>query len=410
MSLTPETRKENFLARIAGDPGKVLEPLDREEWFLQRIIDGGDGKGFQPKITATGILKGDGNGNVSAATDSDLPRPGDPYAGVNLAEKFAAEIAASGGDEWAWIKSRIQAGNFSGIHVADYIPFTTTNNITMNAVVAGINTYKDYSDVRVGNHIDFITREMWPDTKMYNPVSWNNGLIPVETVSADGTATTFVLTKEMNGVDTIKSGDTTLTGWTYDADTFTITFEEAPAAGTLTVTGVGSEHPWLASDLYLWLNSLVGQVPNSTDAPPDTAVKHVDYTADGVFYYLPQSLKNVIVEKRFHLEKRYSSSGKLTNSNGAGWANIGKLWIPTEVELCVASVWTGGGYAACGSVCQYPIFANGYSNFTGDRKNIWILSTKSDSSQNFVFLPSRRNIYFAGAASSYSVPICFRIA
>lgn len=40
--LTPQTREEHFLARIAGDPtALVLEPQTRVEHFLQRIIDNG---------------------------------------------------------------------------------------------------------------------------------------------------------------------------------------------------------------------------------------------------------------------------------------------------------------------------------------------------------------------------------
>lgn len=43
--LVPITRKENFLARAAGNEGLVLEPITREERFLQEIIDSGGGGG-----------------------------------------------------------------------------------------------------------------------------------------------------------------------------------------------------------------------------------------------------------------------------------------------------------------------------------------------------------------------------
>ena len=47
------------------------------------------------------------------------------YKGVNLAEKHSAEIQADyAGNVWKWVQARIKAGNFSGIHVNDYIPFT----------------------------------------------------------------------------------------------------------------------------------------------------------------------------------------------------------------------------------------------------------------------------------------------
>lgn len=42
------------------------------------------------------------------------------YEGTNLAEKFKDEIA-NYSDIWQWIKARIKAGNFAGIHVNDFI-------------------------------------------------------------------------------------------------------------------------------------------------------------------------------------------------------------------------------------------------------------------------------------------------
>ena len=66
------------------------------------------------------------------------------YEGVDLTQKFTSEIA-NYSDEWAWIKARIQAGNFKGIYVCDYIPITCSNGYVLNAQVAGINTYKENS-------------------------------------------------------------------------------------------------------------------------------------------------------------------------------------------------------------------------------------------------------------------------
>ena len=305
-------------------------------------------------------------------------RFGDPYEGIDLAEKFADEIAASpySGDAWAWIKARIQAGNYTGIHVKDFIPFTTTNGVTLRAEVAGIDTYRNYGDRSVGRHIDFICRELWPTLKPINPVNYNNGLVPVENITLDGVATSYTLTKEMNGVASITKSGEGLTGWHYDSSTFTITFDEVPEAGTAVVTGTGTEHPWLACDLYHWLNSLSGQIPNGTGLNP--AVKHIDYTQGGVYFYLPQALKNVIIEKRFLLAKRYSATGILSDDNSWGWTNIGKLWLPTEPEVYGMPVWGGkGGYSLGGSAVQYPIFMgnmNRLKYLSGSRYIWWLLS------------------------------------
>lgn len=49
------------------------------------------------------------------------------YEGTNLTEKFKDEIA-NYSDIWQWIKARIKAGSFAGIHVNDYIRWQTTDN------------------------------------------------------------------------------------------------------------------------------------------------------------------------------------------------------------------------------------------------------------------------------------------
>ena len=338
-------------------------------------------------------------------------RFGDPYDGVDLVAKFADEISGYA-DPWAWIQARIRAGNFTGVHVNDYISFTTTNNVPLKACVGGINTYKGYGDTPVGNHIDFICRELWPTLKPVNPVNYNNGLIPVETITSDGITTEFTLTKEMTAISSVTQGGTGLTNYSYDASTFKLTFTEAPAAGAITVTGTGTEYPWLASDLYLFLNSLAGQIPNSTGLNP--AVKHVDYTQGGVFYYLPTALKNVIVEKRAMLPKRYSASGLLSDDNAWGWENIGKLWLPTEAEVYGMPVWGGkGGYAVGGSAVQYPIFIgtmNRIKGRYGSRYNWWVLSVCSGNTTYWCSVYYDGLAYVYNASATYiAAPVCFRI-
>ena len=342
-------------------------------------------------------------------------QPDAVYEGTDLTQRFAAEIAASpyNGDAWAWIRGRITAGNYSGINIKDYIPFTTSNNVTLNAEVAGINTYKGYGDTAVGNHIDFICRELWRTRKRLNPVNYNNGLIPIETLTGDGAKTEFVLTREMDGIASVTQGGEGLTGYSYDASTFTLTFAEAPAAGTITVTGTGTEYPWLASDLYHWLNSLSGQVPNGTDLNP--AVTHVDYTQDGLYYYLPQELKSVIVEKRAYLPKRYSASGLLSDDNSGGWENIGKLWLPSEFEVYGAPVWGGkGGHSTAGNCVQYPIFVHNMSrvkNRGGSRDHWWVLSVYSGAPTHWCFVGNYGNPGYNGASNgSIAAPVCFRIS
>ena len=181
----------------------------------------------------------------------------------------------------------------------------------------------------------------------------------------------------------------------------------------LTVTGKGDKHPWLCSHLYAFLNSLKMQVLNGTGKDP--AVKQVDYSQGGVYYFLPAELKAVIANKRALLGERYSASGLLNSDNSWSWTNLGNLWVPTEMEVCGAPVWGGNGYSNGGYV-QYPIFAHNMNRIKGlgdggGRTNWWELTPYSGASSNFCIVNGNGNASTNGASSAWlSAPVCFRIS
>ena len=272
------------------------------------------------------------------------------YEGVDLTQKFASEIA-NYSDEWAWIKARIQAGNFKGIYVCDYIPITCSNGYVLKAQVAGINTYKGYGDNAVGNHIDFISKELWNDLHVMNKVNYNNG-------------------------------------------------------------NANSPSPFLASDLNYWLNSMSGNVPNSTSDPSVTT--EVDYTTSGVLYYLPDKLKNQIITKRIMLPRRYTEGQVLTNDNSWDWKSTDKLWIPSEVEVYGVPCWGNSEYGM-GGFMQYPLFACNMNRVklrcaSKDHYGYWLLSAFAGNSTGFALVGSD-GICFASVATTNWVtePVCFRI-
>ena len=179
------------------------------------------------------------------------------------------------------------------------------------------------------------------------------------------------------------------------------------------MTGKGDKHPWLCSHLYAFLNSLKMQVPNGTGKDP--AVKQVDYTQGGVYYFLPAELKAVIANKRALLGERYSASGVLNSDNGWSWTNLGNLWVPTEMEVCGAPVWGGNGYSNGGYV-QYPIFAHNMNRVKGlgdggGRYAWWELTPYSGNSSHFCYA-SYNGLANVGNASYtwLSAPVCFRIS
>lgn len=275
------------------------------------------------------------------------------YEGEDLIIKYADEIAKYS-DEWAWIKARIKAVNFKGLRIHDYIPVRCSNNKVLRMEIAGIDTYYHNGSPEVGHHIDFISKECWDVTVQYNKVNINNG-----------TADQVV--------------------------------------------------PFMASNLKKFLMSETGPVPNSTTDMSVTT--EVDYTNDGIWHFLPDKLKNVIVEKNFFKVNRYTEGSiRTTDNTDWGWFKLSKLWLPTEKEVYGSSVYegNGGSYGIFGR--QYPCFI-GHSRFKGIVGNInarcawWLLSPYSGLSSHFC------NVYSGGIAGGNSasdtgvrVPVCFRVA
>ena len=221
----------------------------------------------------------------------------------------------------------------------------------MKAQIAGINTYTGYGDQTVGNHIDFICKELWNDLHVMNKVNYNNG-------------------------------------------------------------NANNPSPFLTSDLNYWLNSKSGNVPNSTS---DAAVTtDVDYTTGGVLYYLPDKLKNQIITKRILLPSRYTAGSVLTSDNSWAWQITDKLWIPSEVEVYGAPCWGDSGYGAGGFV-QYPLFACNMNRAKlrcaiKDRRHWWLLSASAGNSTLFAYVGNSGHCGNLSATTTWiAAPVCFRI-
>lgn len=275
------------------------------------------------------------------------------YEGEDLIIKYADEIAKYS-DEWAWIKARIKAANFKGLRIHDYIPVKCSNNKVLRMEIGGIDTYYHNGSPEVGHHIDFISKECWDVTVQYNKVDINNG-----------TAVQVV--------------------------------------------------PFMASNLKKFLMSEAGPVPNSTTDMSVTT--EVDYTNDGIWHFLPDKLKNVIVEKSFFKVNRYTEGSIITTDNTKWeWFNLSKLWLPTEKEVYGSSVYEGNGasYGVFGR--QYPCFI-GHSRFKGIVGNInarcywWLLSPYYGNSTSFCNMDSGGNAGSNPASGTHvRVPVCFRVA
>ena len=96
---------------------------------------------------------------------------------------------------------------------------------------------------------------------------------------------------------------------------------------------------------------------------------------------LPSTLQSAIMVQRVLLEERYSSSNKLTEASGWSWADLGKVWSPSETEVYGCPVWGSKGYSV-GFDSQLPIFSNTASRIVGGRVNWWLRSVMGGSSSD----------------------------
>lgn len=249
------------------------------------------------------------------------------YKGVDLTVEFAKEIAGYP-NVWRWIKARIAAANFDGIHVGDYIDMYMGAYL-MRMQVAGIDTYYRTGDTgfEIGHHIDFISKDCYPDPTKWFTADDNNGLS-------------------------------------------------------------GNMAPYNKSTVKSFLAGLESK--------------------------LPAELREVISDKRSILEQRYSSTGKIENNTAWGWANLGRLWIPSEYEVFGSCIWSAPKWGA-GQAAQYPIFANSWQNRVkgigngGERCYWWLLSVSGGSTTNACYVGYHGIAVYSGTSSSQRVPICFRI-
>ena len=284
--------------------------------------------------TTSNITIGGENRNIADNTARQLANR--IYEGVNLEELHAAEINESfGGNPWAWIQARIHAGNYRGINVGDSIAFQrqlNNQNVTQRAVVLGIDTYRPFGGF--GRCIDFMF-QMTDQGVPWNLVANNNGIMP----------------EQSDGFNRI---------------------------------------PWMVSNLRAWLNGLQQWTPNSATAQGESV--QVDYRGAGIIDSLSPELVNVVAPKLLRLSDRATAGLLLSENNGfrmSGEASLGRLWIPTEVEVIGHPV-VGSSFDT-GNQRQYPFFLNNRRRISMVRSLMWLLTSASGTTSGIAAFESSSN-------------------
>lgn len=96
------------------------------------------------------------------------------YDGVNIKDKFAGEMEFT--EPWEWIWQRLDAHDISGLHIKDYFEMEVGENL-LQMQIADINHDLNFADQEITKyHIDFISKDLWPEAHQWNKVNYNNGL------------------------------------------------------------------------------------------------------------------------------------------------------------------------------------------------------------------------------------------
>lgn len=130
---------------------------------------------------------------------------------------------------------------------------------------------------------------------------------------------------------------------------------------------------------------------------------------------LPAPLKAQIIEKRAYIETRYTSGSTLTDSTGAAFNDIGKLWVPSEGEVYGAVHWGTRGDSSMQNA-PYPIFEASWKNRIkgigdgGERCTWWLLSVYGGNSASVCHVSGSGLASSSGASNATTcAPVCFRI-
>ena len=124
--------------------------------------------------------------------------------------------------------------------------------------------------------------------------------------------------------------------------------------------------PYMASNLYAWEQKLAS--------------------------VLPSALSSALLEPRFLLETRYSSSGSLTDSTGWAWNTVGKIFSLSETEVYGQLVWGTKGWSV-GMDAQLALFRRNRWRMNSERDTWWLRSVGGGSSSGVCYVDRNGNAY-----------------
>lgn len=187
-----------------------------------------------------------------------------------------------------------------------------------------------------------------------------------------------------------------------------------------------TSHVFFVSDAVVYLQSTGGATNNNgtADNPcPYCASKMNKFLNETMFDQLPAKVRSVIDTRYLYSAPiRYASGQVLTDDELWSWdgmsspVELGKLWVPFEVEVFGTGV-LGNGTYGCAGLQQFPLFkeeANrmlcyeGYGDESFYNYEWWTASAVAGSSTEWVKV-SKRGCPMRGELQQGYAPLCFML-
>lgn len=133
-----------------------------------------------------------------------------------------------------------------------------------------------------------------------------------------------------------------------------------------------------------------------------------------IFPTVPAAIRAHVIEMRGLLEKRYSGSGTLNNSNDWAWYSRGKAVLLTPIEVFGTAGWGESGWSNGGGVnVHLPLFAGSSKHFIkrkgngGERVHWWLAAASAGNSTPFCLVSHNGTSDNSSASNSFGVPLSF---
>ena len=315
------------------------------------------------------------------------------YGGNDLSEEFSSA---------ADLHAAITAGDFSKIRIGDFFPITlngTYKDYALYSVPSGTEYFSEAAlTTSAGTTSEALTGSYQSATAVKITISGTDYYVAIGdcTLGVDKTLSNAIMKMEVAAIDPyINAGDTALTAHhvllcSRDLIPNTMMMRAANSVWCDTA----ATNPWLGSALYRTLNDATNGV-----------IKLVEATALGAYVFKGPNNKGM----RAYLPTM--AAGASSPTAGA-WADRGRLFLPTEREVCGAPVQGASNYMETGIMYnQWPIFQGSTRHIVkgagdGGSRTLWWLETAT-SAAGFAGVNAYGYAYYYNASNAFRAPLCF---